>query len=186
MRPASAFRRIREGAVLLVLPVTLYVVAAGLLSMALAWASRSDAQALLSELGTDSRGALVALAAMTTLIGMSGAVISLVLGAVVTHAIGRLLGGTADWRQGLSTYLVAAQVLALRNVLLAALVVSGLLPAENLGALRFGDPFLLLAAVVLYVGVRQVYQLTVSRAAATAAIGACGGAALNALMSLGL
>jgi hypothetical protein len=107
---------------------------------------------------------------------------SLLASGVVFHALCRLAGSRSSLRASMSVVLVALVPVALRNLLLgAAVLVAGGAVVERLGALRFGDPFLLISLVLVGVGAHVAAGLS-RRAAAGVALATC---AFPVLMQLG-
>jgi hypothetical protein len=98
---------------------------------------------------------------------------SVLASGVVFHGLVRFLGGRGSLRASMSVVLVALVPVALRNLLLAAAVlVGGAAVVERFGALRFGDPFLLLSLVLVGVGAHVAAGLS-RRAAAGVALVTC-------------
>ena len=98
---------------------------------------------------------------------------SLLASGVIFHGASRLLGSTASLRVSMSVVLVALIPLAVRNLFLgAAVLVAGGAVVERLGALRFGDPFVLLSLVLVGVGAHVAAGLS-RRASVAVALVTC-------------
>ncbi len=186
LRPTDAFDVVAERP-LIRLPVLVHLAGSMALVAATTVRSHDSLTRALSDLGVGNVAAASwAVSVLLVLLALTTAVVTLLAGGLLTHVLARAAGGRAGLAQGVSTYLVAMAVLAVRNVLLAAAMLSPWqLDPARLGAISFGDPFLVFGGFLLFTGLRRVYGLSTGRAALVAGITTASGAVLTLLTAVG-
>ncbi|HSX68856.1 MAG TPA: YIP1 family protein [Nocardioides sp.] len=159
-----------------------HVIAAAAVAIAVASASRTDTQDLLDSLGAGgSAVGTAAVSATLALVTGAGILLTLVFGGAICHFIARSAGGRASLREGMGMYVVALAPIWVRNLVIAVLLLGPLDSPERLQALRYGDPFLLASGVLLCVGLRVTYGLSLRAAAVCALINTVGGIIIGAV-----
>jgi hypothetical protein len=178
VRPDRAFRRVAERP--RILPPLLFVlVTTVIVYIVLSGAFSQRIEKVVEEAAIVSTSRLIGLILwLGGIFGMLQAMIALLVGGLILHAIARFLGSEASLQQTMACYLTASIPSGVRALLIAnvalvlgpentpfitmPLVESDVAPFEVMLAAL--DPFVLWGTILLGVGIKQVHQLAVAHA----------------------